>query len=116
MKELDDYDCIRCGACCVATIETEDYVFMRQEDVDRLSPDEQERLVLRTDVPTYGAQFAMRTTEVGGERRCAALQGRVGCSVSCSIYDRRPNACRRFPKESVMCDAARQFVLGISLK
>ena len=30
-------------------------------------------------------------------RRCVALEGQPGERVSCTIYDRRPTACREFP-------------------
>jgi Fe-S-cluster containining protein len=30
-------------------------------------------------------------------RRCAALSGKVGERVACTIYDRRPTPCREFP-------------------
>ncbi len=30
-------------------------------------------------------------------RRCSALEGELGKSVSCSIYEQRPTPCREFP-------------------
>ena len=30
-------------------------------------------------------------------RRCVALSGELGRSVSCTIYDKRPTPCREFP-------------------
>jgi hypothetical protein len=46
--------------------------------------------------------------------RCIALEGSVGHSVHCTIYDRRPAACRDFAPLSMLgmgdesCDEARR--------
>jgi Fe-S-cluster containining protein len=45
--------------------------------------------------------------------RCASLEGRIGASVRCTIYERRPSPCREFKQSWVdghrneRCDAAR---------
>lgn len=41
---------------------------------------------------------------------CAALRGNVGRRVSCSIYERRPEACRGFLPGSRDCLDARRNV------
>jgi Fe-S-cluster containining protein len=51
----------------------------------------------------------MKTTN----NRCVALAGEVGCGVSCSIYNNRPNACRAFVAGSQLCLEARAAA-GIS--
>ncbi len=49
-------------------------------------------------------------------RRCSALQGEVGTSVSCSIYAQRPSPCREFPvylddgSPNPRCDALRATI------
>ncbi len=53
--------------------------------------------MLRDDYPL------MKTTN----NRCVALTGEVGCGVSCSIYNNRPNACRAFVAGSQLCLEAR---------
>lgn len=40
--------------------------------------------------------LAMRGTNQR-QKRCIALEGTVGESVSCSIYNQRPTPCREFP-------------------
>ena len=37
------------------------------------------------------------------EGHCIALEGELGKSVSCSIYDDRPSACRQFEAGSESC-------------
>ncbi|CAB4136122.1 Putative zinc- or iron-chelating domain containing protein [uncultured Caudovirales phage] len=44
--------------------------------------------------------------------RCAALSGVVGESVSCTIYENRPQACRQFKAGSLLCLEARQSFYG----
>ena len=46
-----------------------------------------------------------------GERhgRCLALEGEIGKSVSCRIYERRSSVCREFGHEADRCDRARAF-------
>jgi Fe-S-cluster containining protein len=88
-------------------MDTVDYLGLRPEDAARLTIEERARFVL-------GA--TLRTAQVDGDCRCAALNGRVGAQVSCAVYERRPGACRQFQAGSKVCDYARQFVLGISLK
>jgi Fe-S-cluster containining protein len=40
--------------------------------------------------------------------RCVALSGVVGESVSCTIYENRPQACRQFKAGSALCLEARK--------
>ncbi len=48
--------------------------------------------------------------------RCVALEGQIGNFVGCSIYDRRPSACRTFQasfedgERNVRCDEARAAI------
>lgn len=42
--------------------------------------------------------------------RCVALRGEVGVSVACSVYNDRPDACRKFEVGSELCNEARRKV------
>ncbi len=116
MIDADNYDCTRCGACCVADYEGPDYVHLLDQDLDRLDPEEQDRLVYTER--SYGKQqHSMKTVyDRRGNCRCIALKGVVGEDVSCSIYDRRPNVCRNFTAGDSVCDYARQAAFGVSNK
>jgi Fe-S-cluster containining protein len=58
------------------------------------------------------SRVAMRGTDCKSPR-CVALEGEVGVSVSCSIYDQRSSTCREFDplwsdgQPNAYCDAAR---------
>jgi len=116
MIDPDDYDCVRCGACCVSDYDAVDYVHLNQDDLNRLDPDEYDFYVY-TDA-TYGrTQCSMQTARDSQDNcRCKALEGTVGKQVSCAIYDRRPKVCRRFAAESFACDSARKAAFGVSLR
>ena len=96
--------CMRCGACCAAY---------------RISFD-----CLETDAHPEGTVPDDLTRSVGAGRvvmrgtekrpyRCQALDGEIGRSVCCSIYDRRPTTCRNFLTMgddnvfNALCDQAR---------
>lgn len=40
---------------------------------------------------------------VRGQRRCAALVGRVDSTARCSIYEERPTACRQYERGGADC-------------
>jgi Fe-S-cluster containining protein len=40
--------------------------------------------------------------------RCVGLRGLVGCRVACTIYEVRPEACRRFVPGGALCLEARE--------
>lgn len=41
--------------------------------------------------------------------RCVALEGEVGTSVKCAVYNCRPTACRKFEAGSALCLEARKM-------
>jgi Fe-S-cluster containining protein len=43
-----------------------------------------------------------------GHRVCAAFEGQLGGPCACGIYERRPEACRRFEPGCTLCREARQ--------
>lgn len=105
-------DCVRCGACCIADNEDEDYVHLYDEDVERLTERERRLLVVKPRERSGGDWIvfqAIRTSyDRRGNCRCKALRGTIGRKVSCSIYERRPLACRRFEVGNRVCLIARE--------
>lgn len=87
-------DCQSCGACCFSP--SERYVRVHGADYARLG-DDAEALVRWEDNHAY-----MRMA--GG--RCAALVIENG-RFSCSIYARRPQACRDLERGSPACEGER---------
>jgi Fe-S-cluster containining protein len=79
--------CQRCGACCAIfkvlfpSIETDTHPGGKVP-------------VMHT-VEVGPTRSAMRGTETS-PRRCMALQGVVGNSVTCLIYSKRPSTCKLF--------------------
>ena len=57
--------------------------------------------MVRTDYPL------MKTID----SRCIALDGKIGESVCCKVYNDRPNSCRNFEPGSDLCKEARKKVL-----
>ncbi len=99
------FDCMRCGACCVnpsanrATCYV-DYVEVCKSDPIHKKPELVRRFVVRNERD----ELHMRL-DAGG--RCVALRGRIGQRVSCYIYEARPAACRRVEAGTAACRAAR---------
>lgn len=116
MIDPDNYDCTRCGACCVSDFDAVDYVHISTEDAEPLYADDLEHLIYVER--KFGAQqLSMKTAyDSRGNCRCIALDGKVGEEVSCSIYDIRPSVCRKFQPGTDVCDYARQLAFGLSPK
>lgn len=101
----DENPCLTCGACCAYF-----RILLNWTEVDEFHPDgvpetmtarvtDYLRVMLGTDEPPT---------------RCIALEGEVGVSVRCKIYEKRCSMCREFsplfwddgtPNEA--CDRAR---------
>ncbi|MFO0748030.1 MAG: YkgJ family cysteine cluster protein [Myxococcota bacterium] len=99
-------DCTRCGACCCNTDTNRaegfiDYVEVLPGDVLRRRPDLMGKLAVRN----VARQIHLRLTPDG---RCVALEGKLGQSVHCSIYDVRPTVCRRVQPGTEECLNARR--------
>ncbi len=97
-------DCQSCGACCGPPYVANTYITLTPPDVESLSPNERRLLVRGVRRP------ALATAMTRDGVVCAALRGRVGTHVSCSIYERRPGVCRRFAPGSRACLAMRRDV------
>ena len=79
--------CLSCGACC-ALFE----VAFDQCETDACRDG---GVPVQYTVRVDQTRCAMRGTE-SGNKRCAALEGKVSHAVSCAIYSRRPSCCRDF--------------------
>ena len=51
--------------------------------------------------------FGIKLTSQG-KRVCAAVEGEVGSTCGCGIYEQRPDACRKFEAGSFLCKEARK--------
>lgn len=97
-EQIDDSDCIFCGACC-ATYRVSFY----WGETDVYSPG---------GVPEGATEklnhhyVAMRGTNQKNPG-CHALQGEINKQVSCSIYENRPTPCREFTAGDARCYEAR---------
>jgi Fe-S-cluster containining protein len=85
----------------------EGYVRLYEEDIEQL----QGELPIERQREGDGVELIAKlktclTPE--GDRVCAALNGCIGVRCSCSIYERRPVACRRFAVGGSLCREARQ--------
>jgi len=99
------HPCLMCGACCAYY-----RVQLEQNEVDNQNHSIASHLLV--EFPQEG-QFSLKGT-TKKDPRCAALEGKIGESVSCAIYDQRPNCCRAFlasfedGNRNYRCDAARK--------
>lgn len=95
-----DFDCRTCAACCAAELRLPFYVGLDTVDIARLSPRFRERNVARASLLTK--------LDPTGRCICVALRGTVGKRASCTIYERRPRACRELEAGSDECLRARR--------
>jgi Fe-S-cluster containining protein len=86
-------DCRTCGACCAFSAEWPRFTLEADEDLALLP----EEFVDRT----------LHRMRCHGDR-CSALEGRIGVSSSCRIYDRRPDVCRDCQPGDDACRIARR--------
>ena len=101
-----EYDCQRCGACCVppAPYDGTCYVSLDGQEAKQM------RRLGVTVVHGLGDSFlgCRPHRGAGGRPACVALRGKVGTNCHCSIYDDRPHVCRWFEVGSRLCREARQ--------
>jgi Fe-S-cluster containining protein len=93
-------DCRTCGACCVPELKLPFYVGVTERDLARLTPRFRSRNVARGSILTKVDRV--------GHCVCVALQGTVGRRVNCTIYERRPDACRQLEAGRRACHKARR--------
>jgi len=103
--ETEPSVCCRCGACCCTFCITLPRVDLASQSGGWVPDD--------LTVPYTPTTTCMRENP-DQPGRCIALEGSVGESVRCTIYDRRPAACRDFAPLSALgmgdeaCDEARR--------
>ncbi len=95
MEQVNEFDCKTCGACCAFKWS---WPVLLRSRLDAINIPKE---MVRTDYPL------MKTID----NRCIALDGKVGKSVCCKVYDDRPNSCRQFEPGSELCREARKKVL-----
>ncbi len=107
MVDADDFDCLRCGACCAATTSaTEGYVDLTARDLRRLPPPYR---AAAERMPSPRMPTRVRASATA----CAALRGTIGRRVTCAVYDARPTACRKLRPGSRACRMLRELVLDV---
>lgn len=101
--------CTTCGACCAAFRAT--FHWSEADDAGGTVP-----VGMTVDIDPF--RRAMRGTQHVAPR-CVALEGELGCQVSCTIYEQRPTVCREFTiagedgLANDKCDRARRSI-GLS--
>jgi len=91
-----DFDCRACGACCA----TYRVSFYWAEAAVHGLPD----ALLERMSPWHACLLGTNSATP----RCTALQGTIGRSVRCTVYDQRPSPCRELPPGDDKCLRARQ--------
>lgn len=93
--------CQSCGACCASFRVS---FYWAETDAHPLGsvPSHLTRKINETYVCMQGTEQV--------PVRCIALQGEVGQSVGCQIYDLRSSTCREFDAGSDICNQARQKI------
>lgn len=104
-----EFDCQRCGACCVQTGPQDGnaYVYLDRSEAATLRglglP------VVRG--PLDGFCLGARPhAGAGGRPACAAFVGTLGAGCDCSVYEDRPSVCREFEVGGELCRQAREMV------
>jgi Fe-S-cluster containining protein len=65
------------------------------------------RLTPRWRDRNVGRESILTRLDGNGRCVCTALRGTIGARVSCAIYERRPDECRKFTAGSPDCHKAR---------
>jgi len=89
--------CQQCGACCASY--RVDFSVHELDDMGGRVPS-------GLAVEVNDTLCRMRGTD-HAQPRCAALGGKIGISVSCGIYEWRPNPCHELESGSDACERAR---------
>ncbi len=100
------WDCQRCGACCCnpAVNEAEGTPFYVEVDNPRSKLLSRADLRARHVVDDPDGVPHLRLDPSG---RCAALVGKLGRQVRCTVYPHRPRGCRRVEPGDAECLTAR---------
>lgn len=127
----EKFDCTKCGLCCVSLFDEEVFCDVQEKDLDKFDKKFIEKYVIFPNIfdLAYSAimrsgagknQGALKTKfkkisegPLRGYEACCCvmLQGNPGKKVSCKIYKKRPEVCRRSvkPGDSVCKTIRRAF-------
>lgn len=94
--------CQTCGACCAAF-----RVDFHPAELSGGAYAWGNGVPPRLTVPVTAALVRMCGTDAASPR-CAALAGKIGVDVACTIYGERPSPCREFDIEHPACARARR--------
>ncbi len=98
MAQVSYLDCQSCGACCA---------HFRVSFYNGECDFNQQGRVPTGLVETVNPFMVCMKGTQSKPPRCVALQGKIGVSVACSIYEKRSSACRNFNAGSDACFKAR---------
>lgn len=118
---MTSLDCQKCGACCLAASWgnsiggfQEPFAEVQDHEVEAIHEALPNSVTM---IAPSGMAFSTVTKAMKVKQdsrgRCVALKGRVGCKVSCSIYENRPSGCVDFEPGSEKCLEIRRRVLGV---
>lgn len=79
------HPCVKCGACC-AVYRVSFHWMETHEDSFHVPVEMTSKL----------NAHLLALKKHSGNMRCLALEGKIGTSVRCKIYDNRPSPCRNF--------------------
>ncbi len=105
--------CCECGICCVSAVDGQAYwADVDERDLKRLGKSYVQRNVQHAGIWFFDNTMAIRTRKRqmrAGPLKgwmanvCVSLRGSVLNQVSCAVYDRRPDTCRKFRAGSKKC-------------
>lgn len=103
-----DYDCQRCGACCVqlGPYDGNAYVYLDHDEAGQM------RSLGLPVVRTAMGGSCLRAAPhggAGGRPACVAFVGKLAVRCRCSVYDDRPSVCQEFEVGGVLCRDAREL-------
>jgi len=115
---MSEFDCRRCGACCISWEDQETYCDVLEADKRRLSKSFVEKNIIDGAIRTKWKQIRSGPLRGFEMNSCAALRGSVMHRVCCSIYENRPKTCRVAvkPGDRVCKEIRRVFFEAISLR
>jgi Fe-S-cluster containining protein len=99
-----DMDCQTCGACCAKYRVS--FYWAEADDGPDGADDRGARVPAALTEPLTPHLRCMRGTS-SKTPRCIALEGDIGRSVGCGIYDQRPSVCREVMPGDPQCLKAR---------
>ncbi len=99
-----EYDCRRCGACCLTSSPAPGYVLLAGDEPAQL---QSLGLPVVADVDGAARLNTLPHDAPGGSDACCAFEGAPGYPCTCQIYDARPSRCREFEMGSEACRRAR---------